>query len=133
MAGNGNAALTDKLEADDRIAPTLTVNGISGDVETDGRPLAQEEITVTLRPANGCVGAAGMVGEFDRWQDHNGTVRRRRGRFVGEFDGTNAWEGHSTETSDETKVAAIIVRGCGPMNNNFVTGLVGRRRRTAGE
>ena len=114
-AGNG-AALTDDLEAEDRVSPTITVD-VSGDVETDGRPLAQEEITVKI--------AAGerLQDDPDVWLvkfDENAEVTSVvEGRVSS--DGTNAWKTDFEGAEDETSVAAIIIQGADRRDNGRTT------------
>ncbi len=102
----GNANETVEMDAADKIAPTLTID-VSGDVETDGRPLAREEITVKIATGER-LGAAPSV-----WLvtfDHTGKITNVDPE-TGSADGTNAWEASFEGTDDETQVAAIIVQG----------------------
>ena len=114
-AGNG-ASLTDDLEADDRISPTLTV-GISGDVETDGRPLAQEEIAITVASGER------LSDDPDVWLlsfDHEGTITIvDRGSISS--DGTNAWKTDFEAADDDASVAAIIVHAEDRRGNTTTT------------
>ena len=113
MAGNA-AALTDRLEASDRIAPSLGVT-TSGDVETDGRTLAQEDITVTVT-------AEETLNEVPRvWLatfDQNGKISGVPTEEPAILDGTRNWEAEFGGPGGETLVGAIIVRG-EDLNNNF--------------
>ena len=125
-AGN-SASLTDDLEAQDRISPTLTV-GISGDVETDGRPLAREEITVTIASDERLTDDPGVwlvmfneVGVVPVNGVEEGDVSS---------DGENAWEVTFEGVTDGTSVAAIMVWGEDRRDN--VTSTTGWNGRVTG-
>lgn len=103
-AGNGNKSSEE--DAANRIAPTLTVTA-SGDVTTDGRPLAQEDITVNISSGERMLGMPSVwLAEFDK--DAKITLPLTPGNV--EQESTTSW---SVEFSvnDETKVAAVLVSG----------------------
>ncbi len=110
VAGNGN--LSSETKAEDRISPSLTVT-VSGDVDTDGRPLAQDDITVDISSGERIVGLPTVwLAEFDETSKTTsdftvGSVQR---------NGTDAWT-VEFGSNDDTKVAAIIVRGQDPDQN----------------
>ena len=113
-AGNGSRSSEAKVA--NRIAPTLTVE-TAGDVATDGRPLAQEDITVDISSGERLLGNTVDVwlAEFDH--DSKITTFETGGVVV---ESTTSW---SVEFSanDETKVAAILLRGV-DTDENVVTG-----------
>ncbi len=107
-AGNA-AALTDNLESEDRISPTITV-GVSGDVAgADGRPLAREEMTVNVAAGERLSRAPTVwLVSFD----HTGKiVEDAYDSSLGSADGENAWEVSFDGPATLTRVAAVIVSG----------------------
>ena len=114
-AGNP-ARLTDQLEAEDRLSPTVTVS-VSGDVTTDGRPLAQETITVNIGSGERLSAAPGVwLASFD----HEGTITSVRDESASS-DGTNAWEAEFDGNPDETMVGAVLVHGRDRQGNTTST------------
>ena len=116
-AGNGNVALAGR-DADDRIAPTLTV-GVTGDVTADGRPLAQEEITVTVASGERLQAAPSIwLVSFDQ----DGKIADDGvDSEIGSPDGANAWDASFDGPDEDTMVAAIIIRATDRFGNTFTT------------
>ncbi len=104
LAGNGSTSYEE--DASDKIAPTLTVNA-SGDVETTGRPLTTDEITVAVTSGERLKRApqAWLVTlAADGTIDSVGTAQSLTS------DGTNAWES-DFDISSSNGVRAVIVQG----------------------
>jgi hypothetical protein len=105
----GNTNVTVEAKAKDRVAPTLDID-VSGDVTTDGRPLAQEDVTVQFESGELLIGIPtvwlvafdqnGKISESEyEIQKENARVTPGTNEWTAEFDG-----------DDETRVAAIIIR-----------------------
>ena len=114
-AGNGNRS--SEAKAANRIPPTLAV-AVSGDVDTDGRPLAQERISIDITSGERLLGIPQVwLAEFD--QDAKITTWST-GSVVVEGTAAMNWSVRFSG-NDETKVAAILVRGR-DTDQNVVTG-----------
>jgi hypothetical protein len=115
LAGNGNGPVNDK-EADNRIAPKLALE-VVGDVEgAGGRPLAREEITVSMESGERLVQPPQVwFVEFD----HTGEITVVSDANAA-LTGTNAWEA-TIDGDKSTKIGAIVVQASDRHRNTFVT------------
>ena len=101
----GNNSVYHVGDATDRIAPTLTI-GVAGDVETSGRPLAQEEVTISIEAGER------LLEDPQVWLaafDHEGKIVGVPTPGNPTSTGTNAWE-VEFDGDEETKVLAIVIR-----------------------
>ncbi len=109
-AGNDNVDL-DEVEAQDKIAPTVELT-ITGDVETDGRPLATETITVRVSTGERLRRAPNVyVAKLKLAVASDGAMTYTVGDLIDNGNvsskGTNTWE-REFDLDEETTLAAVL-------------------------